>query len=114
VRLAELAAADAFISDEVEVPATAISMTIDSWAAKAKRTRVATPMELSALDLARWAEDTGESLALIRMLKTTTAPLRSTVRSAGELLDDAIARDRIAELCDIGGTKLESLFEEQT
>ncbi|MEY2464649.1 MAG: hypothetical protein QOH64_2787 [Acidimicrobiaceae bacterium] len=103
-RLYDLGAADAFISDELTVPAQAALSTIETWEARAKVFSAVDPMSSTAVELAQWAVDIAESLGVVLALKDATASLRSSVRTVGQLLDEAILRDRIERLCGLDGS----------
>jgi hypothetical protein len=58
------------------------------------------PLDRRAVDLERWADGIRVSLAVLASLKDGTRRLRSTVRSVGQILGDAILRDRVFQLCE--------------
>jgi hypothetical protein len=101
-RLQDLAAADAFVCDELAGRASTITLSITEWAASATRIGGIDPMSNSAPQLQQWAADTEESIAVLIMLRDTTEPLRSSTRTVGAIFRDAIARDRIHQLCEVG------------
>jgi hypothetical protein len=98
-RLHDLSAADAFVSDELTVPALAVLSAIDGWAARARQLTSADPLRATALDLSRWATEANNALAIVVALRDATAPLRSSARMVGQILDDAIVRDRLDAMC---------------
>jgi hypothetical protein len=98
-RLHDLGASDAFVSEELTVPALAVLSTIDAWAARARQLAGADPLRSTPLELSRWAADATSSLAVVVELRDATAPLRSSARMVGQILDDAIVRDRLDAMC---------------
>jgi hypothetical protein len=98
-RLHDLGASDAFVSEELTVPALAVLSTIDAWAARARQLAGADPLRSTALELSHWAAEVNNSLAVVTDLRDATAPLRSSARMVGQILDDAIVRDRLDAMC---------------
>jgi hypothetical protein len=90
-----LAAADAFICDELMQPARAIAAAIDAWELKANTFGGVDPTGGSVEDIWLWAISVSRALDLLGALRDATAPLRSGARTAGDILDDAIRRDRV-------------------
>ena len=97
-RLADLAAADAFVCPELTAPAEAICDAIAAWNGLAKRFHGPEPLAFTAPELVHWAAVTSESLDVLRALRDATAPLRPRIRSVAEILDDAVVRDRVEQL----------------
>lgn len=100
VKLADLAAADAFVAEEVTRPAEAIADAVAAWGGLAKRIQCVDPLGFTVRELAEWAQLTAESLDVLRFLHGETAPLRSGARSLAETFEDAMARDRVRLLRD--------------
>lgn len=98
--LRALAAADAFVADELLKPARAITTVIDAWELRANRFGGFDPTRHTAAQLWAWSLDVDEGLATLAKLKDVTSPLRANVRSAGHILEDAIRRDRIHRFCE--------------
>jgi hypothetical protein len=98
-RLHDLGASDAFVSEELTVPALAVLSTIDAWAAHARQLAGPDPLRSTPLELSRWAAEATNSLAVVVELRDATAPLRSSARMVGQILDDAIIRDRLDAMC---------------
>ena len=98
-RLHDLGAADAFVSEELTVPALAVLSTIDAWAARARQLAGPDPLRSTPLELSRWAAEATTSLAVVVELRDATAPLRPSARMVGQILDDAIVRDRLDAMC---------------
>jgi hypothetical protein len=98
-RLHDLGAADAFVSEELTVPALAVLSTVDAWAARARQLAGSDPLRSTPRELMQWASDAATSLAVVIELRDTTAPLRSSARMVGQILDDAIVRDRLDAMC---------------
>lgn len=92
-KVAELAAADAFVAEELTSPAEAIADAVAAWAGLAKRFDCIDPLAFTVQELAEWAQLTAESLEVLRFLHGATAPLRSDARSLAEIFEDAVARD---------------------
>jgi hypothetical protein len=97
-KLADLAAADAFVSEEVTSVADAIGDAVSAWVGLAKRFHGPDPLAFTAPELSQWAIVTAQSLEVVRVLKETTATLRQRTRNVGELFEDAAARDRVHQL----------------
>jgi len=95
-----LAAADAFVSDELVQPARTIAAAIDAWELKANTFGGVDPTGGSVEDIWLWAISVSRALDLLGALRDATAPLRTSSRTAGEILDDAVRRDRVHRICD--------------
>lgn len=106
-RVRALAAADAFVSDELLQPARAIAAAIDAWELKANTFGGVDPTGGSVEDIWLWAIGVSRALDLLGALRDATAPLRSGTRTAGEILDDAIRRDRVHRICETIPTAVE-------
>ena len=102
--LRDLAAADAFVCEELAGPAGDIVLTITTWAANARRMKATTPLINTTDQLKQWAAETKDSLDLVAFLKDATGRLRAEVRTVGEIFDDTILRDRVHDLCETGPT----------
>ena len=112
-RLADLSHADAFVTDELSRPAEAISETISAWVGLARRYEGPEPQAFTPPELAQWAIVTSQSLDVLRALQEATAPFGSESRSADDLFDDAIARDRVDQLRELLGLAAVQEGEEQ-
>ena len=110
-KVRDLAAADAFVCDEVVGPASEISLIISGWRARTKRLDVIDAVSYTAPQLQRWAADVADSLDLLSTLRDATAPLRAATRSVGEIFGDAIVRDRVHHLCAV--SQSESIDDEE-
>jgi len=100
--LRDLAAADAFVCEELAAPAGDIVLAITTWGANARRLHAASPLVYSTPQLEQWAVDIKESLELLAFLKDATGRLRAGVRTVGEIFDDTILRDLVHDLCEKG------------
>jgi hypothetical protein len=87
--------ADAFVSEELLAPARAIAAAIDTWETRARGVGATDPTSQSAEQLWVWSIDTENAIDVLSTLKDATAPLRSSVRTAGQILDDAVRRDLV-------------------
>jgi signal transduction histidine kinase len=112
-RLADLARADAFVTDELTEPATAISETISAWVGLARRFEGPDPMAFAPPELAQWAIVTVQSLDVLDALHEAAEPLGVESRTADQLFDDAIARDRVDQLRSLLGLAAVNKGEEQ-
>jgi hypothetical protein len=101
-RLRRLAAADAFVCDELAGPAGEISLLITCWDATAKRSAAVDQLQYGAPQLLQWTKDIARSLEVVSSLKNATAGLRIGSRTVGELFDDVVRRDRVHRLCETG------------
>lgn len=101
-RLRALITADAFVADELVLPAKSILTHIDAWEARARAVDAVEPLAKSAEDLWLWAVDTENALRVLSELKSATSPLRVSTRTVGQILDDAVRRD-LARLIDASG-----------
>jgi hypothetical protein len=102
-QLIELAAADAFVCEELTGPGDAIADAVAAWSGLARRFNGPDPLAFTAPELGQWAIVTAQSLEVVRVLKETTASLRPSVRTVDQLFDDAVARDRVAQLRSLFG-----------
>ncbi len=102
--LRDLAAADAFVCEELAGPAGDIVLTVTTWAANARRMKAATPLVYTIEQLRQWAAEMNDSLELVAFLKDATGRLRAEVRTVGEIFDDTVLRDRVHALCETGAT----------
>ena len=103
-KVRDLAAADAFVCEEIVGPASKVSLIISGWRSRMKRLEVIDAVSYSAPQLQRWASDVAESLELLSTLRDATAPLRATTRTVAEILDDVIMRDRVHRVCAVAQT----------
>jgi hypothetical protein len=98
--LRALIVADAFVADELLAPARAIATCIDSWEPRARSVGAVAPMTHTLAALRTWTVDTDDALTVLSTLKEATAPLRSSIRTVGQILDDAVRRDLVRLLTD--------------
>jgi hypothetical protein len=112
-RLADLSRADAFVTDELSRPAEAISETISAWVGLARRFEGPDPAAFTPPELAQWAIVTSQSLDVLRALHDAISSMETEGRSADELFDDAIARDRVDQLRELLGLTAVQQGEQQ-
>jgi hypothetical protein len=94
-KLAQLARADAFVTDELREPADAIVDSISVWTGMAKRFDGPDPYAFTIPELEQWAAVTRQSIDVLLALKESISQLRPHIRSVAELFDDMVARDRV-------------------
>jgi hypothetical protein len=97
-RLAQLARADAFVTDELKEPADAIVDSISVWTGMARRFDGPDPYAFTIPELEQWAAVTKQSLDVLLALKESISKLRPRIRSVAELFDDVVARDRVDQI----------------
>jgi hypothetical protein len=112
-RLADLSRADAFVTDELSRPAEAISETISAWVGLARRFEGPDPAAFTPPELAQWAIVTSQSLDVLRALHDAISSMETEGRSADQLFDDAIARDRVDQLRELLGLTAVQQGEQQ-
>jgi hypothetical protein len=95
----DLAVADAFVCAELTRPAIDLELTITAWCALATRMKGADLLTYSVPQVEAWAADADEALDVLAYLQDVTKPLRAGRRTVGEILQDAIRRGRVHELC---------------
>jgi hypothetical protein len=103
VRLAELARADAFVTDELKAPADAIVDSISVWTGMARRFDGPDPYAFTIPELEQWAAVTKQSIDVLLGLKESISQLRPRIRSVAELFDDVVARDRVDQIRQLLG-----------
>ena len=102
-----LAAADAFVCDEVVAPAVEIEHLVAGWRSRMKQLAVIDGVGYSAPQLQRWAADVHDALDVLSTVRDASAPLRAGTRSVAEIFDDVIARDRVHHLAAAGHSPLD-------
>lgn len=98
-KLAALAAADAFVCEELVGPAGEIASIIAAWRTRMKRLDVVDAISYTAPQLQQWATDVEDSIELLATLRDATGPLRASTRTVAEIFDDVVVRDRVHHLC---------------